>query len=86
MIIEIGVLMRVRPESELEIRVLMPAVESFHQDFPEAEFVLSEVAAAPSRWKPEFDAIRIEYRPWRATQSQYRYRGTPNEIDLGEIF
>jgi hypothetical protein len=31
------------------------------------------------------DIIRIEYQPWRATQAQYRYRGVPNEYNLGEI-
>lgn len=28
---------------------------------------------------------RVEWTPWRLTHSQFRYRGTPNLIDLGEI-
>jgi hypothetical protein len=29
--------------------------------------------------------VRVEWAPWRLTHSQFRYRGTPNVIDLGEI-
>ena len=29
--------------------------------------------------------VRVEWTPWRLTHSQFRYRGTPNLIDLGEI-
>jgi hypothetical protein len=31
------------------------------------------------------DDVRIEFCPWRLSHSQFRYRGTPNVIDLGEI-
>lgn len=33
---------------------------------------------------PDSD-VRVEWAPWRLTHSQFRYRGTPNVIDLGEI-
>ena len=29
--------------------------------------------------------VRVEWTPWRLTHSQFRYRGTPNVFDLGEI-
>jgi len=29
--------------------------------------------------------LRVEWAPWRLAQSQFRYRGTPNVFDLGEL-
>jgi len=29
--------------------------------------------------------VHVEWAPWRLTHSQFRYRGTPNVFDLGEI-
>ena len=31
------------------------------------------------------NSVRVEWAPWRLSHSQFRYRGTPNVIDLGEI-
>jgi hypothetical protein len=31
------------------------------------------------------DDVRVEWAPWRLAQSQFRYRGEPNVIDLGEL-
>jgi hypothetical protein len=28
------------------------------------------------------DDVRVEFTPWRMSQSQFRYRGEPNVIDL----
>jgi len=35
--------------------------------------------------KPSMPELRVEFTPWRLTQSQFRYRGTPNTYDLGII-
>ena len=35
--------------------------------------------------KPSMPELRVEFTPWRLTQSQFRYRGTPNTYDLGVI-
>jgi hypothetical protein len=32
------------------------------------------------------NSVRVEWAPWRLTHSQFRYRGSPNVIDLGELF
>jgi hypothetical protein len=29
--------------------------------------------------------VHVEFTPWRMSQSQFRYRGQPNVIDLGEL-
>jgi hypothetical protein len=31
------------------------------------------------------DESRVEFTPWRLSQSQFTYRGTPNAYDLGEL-
>ena len=37
--------------------------------------------SAPSK----ADDVHVEFTPWRMSHSQFRYRGQPNVIDLGEL-
>jgi hypothetical protein len=43
---------------------------------------LEKLCSKPSM--PE-DVLRVDWLFWRATQSEFRYRGEPNVIDLGEL-
>jgi hypothetical protein len=42
---------------------------------------LGERCSKPSK----ADDVRVEFTPWRLAHSQYRYHGTPNTYDLGEL-
>jgi hypothetical protein len=42
---------------------------------------LGERCSKPSK----ADDVRVQFTPWRMSQSQFRYRGEPNVIDLGEL-
>jgi hypothetical protein len=43
---------------------------------------LEKLCSKPSM--PEV-VLRVDWLLWRATQSEFRYRGEPNVIDLGEL-
>jgi len=44
-----------------------------------------ELHPALSTQDVDKEAVRVCWRFWEITQSQYHFRGQPNEIDLGEI-
>jgi hypothetical protein len=45
----------------------------------------SRLLEEPCYARSKSDDVQVEFTPWCMSQSQFRYRGEPNVIDLGEL-